>query len=60
MELHLDRFREREKLVLTVDDVNSSEDINDAYSRSAARGYVPFVTTQGLDRLNVNSAHGLD
>ena len=60
MERHLDWFRERGKLVLTVDYTSSPNDIAEAYSRSTQKGYVPFVTTRELDRLNINPDHEPD
>ena len=60
LEGHLDRFRERGKLVLTIDYASSPDAIDDAYSQSTGKGYVPFVTTRELDRLNVNPGHEPD
>ncbi|MBN1920149.1 MAG: endo alpha-1,4 polygalactosaminidase [Anaerolineae bacterium] len=42
------------KLVLTVDYANQVTHIADAYTRSLAAGFVPYVTVQALDVLRVN------
>ncbi len=60
LEQHLDRFRERGKLVLTIDYAVSSDNIDDGYARSAVKGYVPFVTTRELDQLTINPGHEPD
>jgi cysteinyl-tRNA synthetase len=53
-EMVLDQWVEAGKLVLTIDYTIEPEQINDAYRRSLERGYVPYVTDRGLDRLRVN------
>jgi len=60
LEQDLDRFVEAGKLVLTVDYATTPEHVDDAYSRSRAKGYVPFCTVRDLDRLIVNSGHEPD
>ena len=57
MESHLDRFLAASKLVLTVDYATTPRHIDDAYAKSLAKGYVPFVTTRKLDELTVNPGH---
>jgi len=42
------------KLVLTIDYTARPEQIADAYFRSHARGYVPYVTDRSLGRLRIN------
>lgn len=60
LETHLDIFLQADKLVLTVDYATTPAYIDDAYARSRARGYVPFVTTRELDQLIINSGHEPD
>lgn len=60
LEQYLDRFRERGKLVLTIDCATSADKVDDAYVRSTENGYVPFVTTRELDRLAINNGHQPD
>ena len=60
LERRLDRFGERGKLVLTIDYATAVDSADDAYARSIANGYVPFVTTRELDRLTINSGHEPD
>ena len=60
LEQYLDRFRERGKLVLTIDYATSADKVDDAYVRSTENGYVPFVTTRELDRLTINNGHQPD
>jgi len=43
------------KLVLTTDYTSRSEQIEDAYQRSRANGFVPYVADRSLGRLRVNS-----
>ena len=42
------------KLVLAIDYTGRPEQIADAYARSHARGYVPYVTDRSLGRLYIN------
>ena len=60
MERNLDRFVEAGKLVLTVDYTSNAENIDRAYDRALAKGYVPFATVRDLDRLTVNDGHQPD
>lgn len=48
------------KLVLTVDYATTPAHIDDAYAKSEAQGYVPFVTVRDLDQLVVNPGHEPD
>jgi len=48
------------KLVLTTDYTRRPEQIDDAYARAQARGYVPFVTVRSLGQLIVNEGHEPD
>jgi len=57
---YLDAFRDAGKLVLTVDYATTPAHVDDAYAKSQARGYVPFVTVRDLDRLTVNPVHEPD
>lgn len=55
----LDRFKEhsRSKLVLTVDYTNRPDLIRTTYQRSREKGYVPYVASVGLDRLQLNKGY---
>jgi len=69
LETYLDLFKNVNKLVLTVDyPFGNSEDvphfdaptkikINDAYSRSSAKGYVPYCSVRNLNYLTINPGH---
>jgi cysteinyl-tRNA synthetase len=50
----LDQWVAAGKLVLTVDYTADREQIADAYNRSRAHGYVPYVTDRSLGRLRIN------
>lgn len=50
----LDQWAAAGKLVLTIDYTARPEQIADAYFRSHARGYVPYVTDRSLGRLRIN------
>lgn len=56
----LDEWVGAGKLVLTVDYTRIPEQIDDAYARSRARGYVPFVTVRSLGLLVLNEGHEPD
>ncbi len=60
LETYLDIFVEVDKLVLTIDYTTTPAHIDDAYARSLAKGYVPFVTIRDLDELIVNVGHEPD
>jgi cysteinyl-tRNA synthetase len=49
-----------DKLVLTIDYSRRPEQIDDAYTRARARGYVPFVTVRSLGQLIINKGHEPD
>ena len=57
MESHLDVFLATGIPVLTVDYATTPNHIDDAYAKSQARGYIPFVTTRDLNALIVNPGH---
>lgn len=57
MESRLDVFRGVGRLVLTIDYATTPNHIDDAYAKSQAKGYVPFVTTRDLDQLTVSPGH---
>jgi len=59
-ETQLDEWVEAGKLVLTVDYTRFTEQIDDAYARSAARGYIPYVSDRGLSRLFIHEGHEPD
>jgi cysteinyl-tRNA synthetase len=50
----LDQWAAAGKLVLTIDYTARPEQIEDAYFRSHARGYIPYVTDRSLGRLRIN------
>lgn len=60
LEEYLDLFKNGGKLVLTVDYAIVQEHIDDAYAKSQAKGYVPFVTVRDLDQLTINPGHEPD
>ncbi len=60
LEGYLDVYKAAGKLVLTVDYATTPARVDDAYARSEARGYVPFVTVRDLDQLIVNPGHEPD
>ncbi len=56
-ESYLDRFRAAGKLVLTVDYATKATNVENAYLRSRAKGYVPYVTSVELDRLTISPGY---
>ncbi len=60
LEGYLDMFKNAGKLVLTIDYATTSVHVDDAYAKSQAKGYVPFVTVRDLDQLTVNPGHEPD
>jgi cysteinyl-tRNA synthetase len=50
----LDQWVDADKLVLTIDYSGIPEQIADAYARSHARGYIPYVTDRSLGRMRIN------
>ena len=60
LEGYLDLFKNGGKLVLTVDYATTPAHVDDAYAKSLAREYVPFVTVRDLDQLTVNPGHEPD
>ena len=56
----LDQWVEGGKLVVTTDYTRRPEQIDDAYARAQARGYVPFVTVRSLGQLIINEGHEPD
>ena len=57
LEGYLDLFKNAGKLVLTVDYATTPAHVDDAYAKSQAKGYVPFVTVRDLDQLMINPGH---
>lgn len=68
LETSLDRFTAADRLVLTIDYPFSSKKkpkftrsarkkIDDAYSKSQAKGYVPYTTVRNLNFLTINPGH---
>jgi len=53
----LDQWVAAGKLVLNIDYSRVPEQIDDAYARAQARGYVPFVTVRSLGLLIINEGH---
>jgi uncharacterized protein (TIGR01370 family) len=60
LEAYLDVFKNAGKLVLTIDYATTPAHIDDAYAKSQAKGYVPFVTVRDLDQLTINAGHEPD
>jgi len=60
LESHLDLFKAAGKLVLTIDYASTPTHVDDAYAKSQAKGYVPFVTVRDLDELIINPGHEPD
>jgi cysteinyl-tRNA synthetase len=60
LESYLELFKKAGKLVLTVDYATTPAHVDDAYAKSEARGFVPFVTVRDLDRLSINPGHEPD
>jgi cysteinyl-tRNA synthetase len=60
IEEHLDLFKNGGKLVLTLDYATTPANVDDAYAKSQAKGYVPFCTVRGLDQLIINPGHEPD
>ncbi len=58
-EQSLDLFRQNSegKLVLTVDYASKPDLVRTAYEQSRTKGYVPYVTTVNLDRLQMNRGY---
>lgn len=59
-EVILDQWVDAGKLVLVIDYTEVPEQIADAYARSAARGYVEYVTDRSLGRLRINTGYEPD
>ena len=53
-EAFLDQWVAAGKLVLTIDYSARPEQISDAYYRSHAHGYIPYVTDRSLGRMRIN------
>lgn len=63
LEGYLDLYVAAGKLVLTIDYADYrvvQAYVDDAYTRSQARGYVPFCTVRDLDELIINPGHEPD
>ena len=56
----LDQWVKAGKLVLAIDYTRIAEQIDDAYSRAQAGGYVPYVTVRSLGQLIINKGHEPD
>jgi cysteinyl-tRNA synthetase len=56
----LDQWVKAGKLVLLIDYTRIAEQIDDAYARGQARGYVPYVTVRSLGQLIINKGHEPD
>jgi cysteinyl-tRNA synthetase len=59
-EAMLDQWVTQDRLVLTVDYARFDEQIDEAYARSAARGYIPYVSSRSLSRLFIHENHEPD
>jgi len=56
----LDQWVDAGRLVLVIDYTRIAEQIDDAYARGQARGYVPYVTVRSLGQLIINKGHEPD
>ena len=54
---YLDQFKKAGKLTMTIDYPTKAALIEEDYKRSSEKGYVPYVTVRGLDRLVINKGH---
>ena len=59
-EAMLDQWVAADKLVLTLDYTLRPEQIDDAYARSSARGFIPYVTVRSLGRMLIHAGHEPD
>jgi cysteinyl-tRNA synthetase len=59
-EAMLDEWVTAGRLVLTVDYTRFDDQINDAYTRSSERGYIPYVSSRSLSRLFIHEGHEPD
>jgi len=59
-EVMLDQWVIAGKLVLTLDYTLRPEQIDDAYARALARGYIPYVTVRSLGRMLIHEGHEPD
>ncbi|MDI6791649.1 MAG: PKD domain-containing protein [bacterium] len=53
----MDTVAAANKLVLTLDYAGQPANIDNAYDRSSARGYVPYVSVVDLDQIVINPGH---
>jgi len=60
LEGYLDLFKAAGKPVLTIDYATTPSHVDDAYAKSLAKGYIPFVTVRDLDQLTINPGHEPD
>ncbi len=60
LENSLDVIGNAGKLVLTIDYTTQPGQVRNAYARARDKGYVPFTTVRGLDRLVVNTGYEPD
>ncbi len=60
LEGYLDLYKAAGKPVFTTDYATTPAHVDDAYAKSLAQGYVPFVTVRDLDQLTVNPGHEPD
>ncbi len=56
----LDIFKQAGKIVLTIDYVTQKELIDDFYSKSRAKGYIPYATVRDLNKITINSGYEPD
>ena len=60
VESNLDLFKNAGKLVLTTDYATTPAHVDQAYTQSQAKGYLPFCTVRNLDQLTINPGHEPD
>jgi cysteinyl-tRNA synthetase len=56
----VDNFKKAGKIVLSVDYCTNTKTIDDYYSISIEKGYIPYSTGRDLDRLTINPGHEPD
>ncbi len=56
----IDNFKKTGKIVLSVDYCIKTKTIDDYYSKSIEKGYIPYSTVRDLDKLTINLGHEPD
>lgn len=56
----IDNFKKTGKIVLSVDYCTNTKTIDNYYSKSIEKGYIPYSTIRDLDKLTINLGHEPD